>query len=842
MGDGNLGEAPLREGVFFSRASADTSWEMKGLRWLGVALGQNLKNKEAQEKFTALSKLARKQGDLVQQAWAEMGLAFHHKRLGEVAEARDGYVRAVDLFHSAGATSGELFALNGLGIALGELQEYTAARTCYQRTVTASRIIGNGFAEALAENNLGTLDYSLGDPGLAQEHFRRAYDLQMDQEHFREAINAANNLAICLTRLGAFDQSNVILNEVVKTCHDRSYRDLEFKARTQQGLILSMQGRPSQAIMIFEELLTWPDEVVAKNRLELIQAFAEALDRQGKLPEAIDLMLAHVEAVKELPNAAVRLEYQALLGEKFVRNNQPQSALVWLRDSDAEAAPLHLNGIRLIALPQLGAAYLALGAPDSALACYQRAAAVWERERRVPLDPNWRERRGIAGRTIYTELAGLILDQASRAGNLEVGHKKAYAILQQFKARTLLERLHGPEGAVTTEIEPVKLSEVQAALRLDDSVLLDYFVGNNRSFLFTITANSLLVNQIPGSDALSQRIDLLRDLVLSNRETKPTGNASSSSPWDKVLLTGATALRNDLLPGEGAETALADKHVVFCPDDCLNRLPMILILSPNQAAKRSIIVRVPSASLWYDLRCRSNEKSTNDAPRLLASTSGDTSGNTRLAGARREVGWLQHKYSGVAAGLPDSMAGVAGLAEFDLIHLAAHAKISKDYSWRSTISVQTVTGSEVTLRAADIVRSSLKSRLTVLSACETAGGKMVDGEGVMGLSNALLAAGCPSVVATLWPVDDAATEFFMRKFYCALETGKSVASALAVARAHVADDHRFSDPRYWAGFVAIGDGAQVVSLPSRRLQFTWQLTLGIGLTLLAAAALTMKKL
>ncbi len=110
----------------------------------------------------------------------------------------------------------------------------------------------------------------------------------------------------------------------------------------------------------------------------------------------------------------------------------------------------------------------------------------------------------------------------------------------------------------------------------------------------------------------------------------------------------------------------------------------------------------------------------------------------------------------------------------------------------------------------------LPVRLVVLSSCASAVGRILSGEGVLGLSSAFISARSPAVVATLWPVDDATTVGFMETFYAELAAQENVATALRRAQARLRGDPATEHPFFWAGFVLVGDGDVRVSLEPRK--------------------------
>ena len=106
----------------------------------------------------------------------------------------------------------------------------------------------------------------------------------------------------------------------------------------------------------------------------------------------------------------------------------------------------------------------------------------------------------------------------------------------------------------------------------------------------------------------------------------------------------------------------------------------------------------------------------------------------------------------------------------------------------------------------DIYSMDLSAEVTVLSACQTALGKDIKGEGVVGFTHSFISAGSKSVVASLWKVDDQATEALMADLYPSmLQKGMSPAAALRAAKLKVMQDPRWHAPYYWAGFIVQGE-------------------------------------
>jgi CHAT domain-containing protein len=151
----------------------------------------------------------------------------------------------------------------------------------------------------------------------------------------------------------------------------------------------------------------------------------------------------------------------------------------------------------------------------------------------------------------------------------------------------------------------------------------------------------------------------------------------------------------------------------------------------------------------------------------------------------------------------------SSLARQRIIHFATHGMMDTRHPEMSglVLSMFNKRGEyqDEYLRLSDIYSLKLSADLVVLSSCESALGKDLGSEGIIGLPRAFLYAGARSVIASLWKVDDEATVPLMKTFYSRLQLGEDPARALQGAQLDLLKNARLSDPYYWAGFVLEGD-------------------------------------
>jgi CHAT domain-containing protein len=150
------------------------------------------------------------------------------------------------------------------------------------------------------------------------------------------------------------------------------------------------------------------------------------------------------------------------------------------------------------------------------------------------------------------------------------------------------------------------------------------------------------------------------------------------------------------------------------------------------------------------------------------------------------------------------------LGERRILHFATHGLFDSEHPDLSGLVLSLVdeTGSprEGFLRMHEVYNLQLSADLVVLSACQTALGRELRGEGLLGLTRGFIYAGARRVVASLWQVDDESSAELMRRFYRGmLVEGRRPADALRAAQLELARHRRWSAPFYWAGFVLLGD-------------------------------------
>jgi CHAT domain-containing protein len=190
------------------------------------------------------------------------------------------------------------------------------------------------------------------------------------------------------------------------------------------------------------------------------------------------------------------------------------------------------------------------------------------------------------------------------------------------------------------------------------------------------------------------------------------------------------------------------------------------------------------------------------------------------------------------------MAMNARLGDYQIVHFATHGFLDSEHPELSGIVLTMVDKNGIDKNGVmplhDIYNLDLAAEVTVLSACQTALGKDIKGEGLVGLTHSFISAGSKSVVASLWKVDDRATAALMAAFYQSmLQEGLTPAAALRAAKLKVMQDKRWSAPYYWAGFVVQGEYTNHITIENHSRRYLGVIAL-LSLLLISCGLIAFK--
>lgn len=393
-------------------------------------------------------------------------------------------------------------------------------------------------------------------------------------------------------------------------------------------------------------------------------------------------------------------------------------------------------------------------------------------------------------------------------------------------------RASSPRYSALQYPQPSSLEEIQATALEEDVVLLEYAVGDSSTTLWAVTPESYSLFLLPGRQTLEEELDLLRISLTDPNRGSPELFAQSAHRLYRMLL-------------EPAEGLIADgKKLVIIPDDVLYYLPFeaLLVVEADEndgfgqfpyLIRQNAVSYAQSASVLKQLRTGRGQSEAAPGKRLLAfgdpvyaiEDESDTveyvdggamrAGLERLPFSGEEVLNIARFFSPDEADVfvrgeatEEWIKASSSLDSYRYIHFATHGLINErrpDFS--SIVLAHTPDRTEDGfLLATEIFNLKLNADLVVLSACETGLGKMVRGEGMVGLTRAFMYAGAQSLVVSLWSVADQSTSILMERFYEKLIVDQlDKTEALRLAKIALIEEGEFTHPFHWAPFVLMGN-------------------------------------
>ena len=369
----------------------------------------------------------------------------------------------------------------------------------------------------------------------------------------------------------------------------------------------------------------------------------------------------------------------------------------------------------------------------------------------------------------------------------------------------LLSRLGAASPQYAALLMPPSTSHREVAARLrPGEALLEYMVSDSATLLFVVTRDSLRVFPIAiGRDDLAAAIDFARAAITR----RPAGR--TREPWVPPLQRLHRLL---IEPAESAGALRGIGTLIFAPHGELHFLPFAALMGPPGRAMPYLVERyeiayVPSAAVWAQLGARAPSL-PNGKVLVVAPFPGS------LPGSRDEAAGIRQVYGRAATLMigpkATQRAFEAAAPAYSTVHLATYGVLDRRNPLLSYVAFAPERGGAGTgqLAVQEVFGLSLRARLLVLSACETALGAGVasdvpPGDDWVGLVRAFLFAGADNVMATLWPIEDRSTSLIIPRFYGSF-AGGSPSRSLALAQRAALREPATAPPRHWAAFVLVG--------------------------------------
>lgn len=742
-------------------ATGDAHGAAQAYVWLGGTSALGGEYETARCNVTAALQTFQNIGDNDSAGAALNTLGFISMQTGEVDGSLEYYRRARAAFSSAHDWLGEPEAITGMGRALTAQQRYAELLPLYQAKLRLAKKTGSPSMEASAQSDLAWVYQR-------ESQYQKAEALYLrSQEGYRSTRNPMG-------------ESNTMIRLAELYTQEGKY---------QQAISVLEAARPLKEKGLVVEDLAKIDYELANiyRKLSRLQDSLHAIERTIGIIESQRLNVAKFDS---------RASYFASVHRYYALYVQ---ILMLLHQKDPQLYP---------------------------------AAKAFEASEKSKV------------RSLLDWLAG--------SGSQAVPCQELLKNQEQTTSPVIVRAVDSSAQSSQEAAQTLSLAEAQAQIADKDTVLLEYALGDEQSYLWLVNREQILSYTLPGEREIQRLTRGLREAITA-RQPRIEKNAQYIARMDKAnkdFPRYVAAVSRMLL---GPLQLQGIKRIVIVPDGSLQYVPFGALLvrdargTASLAAKHEIVT-LPSASALSALRksvenrpkptsvaavfadpvfapgrgprgksSRAREIRSGPASDALTTWRGLHPRSTDippLPGSRDEAEAIRKNLGPegvfVAEGFLASRETVLqrSLSSFRIVHFATHGVLDENRPERSGLILSLVNAKgepqDGYLRLSDIYNLKLSADLVVLSSCDSALGKDLSGEGIIGLPSGFFRAGAKSVIATLWKVDDTATAKLMAHFYFHLSGGDSAASALRKAQLELVHDG-WRHPYYWAAFVLQGD-------------------------------------
>lgn len=782
-------------------------------------------------------------------------IGLNYGELSQLANAQKCYERTLTLSRKLKFRRAEAHALSNIGVIKFEKSEYQESLDYYDQSLKIYNDLYDKFNESIDLASAGTVLMRNGIVHRNLSNYKRALD------YYQQSLSAVetagdqhkkgevfSNLGVCYCNLSDYDIGLEYFKRSLKISENLKDRGGELKSLNNLSGYYSNLGNHRRALEFLNRSLKLCNEIGEEGpKGDVLNNIGENYHRLLDYPKAFEFYNMSLKISEKLDSKKRMVVTMSNIGDLFVALGNYYEAETII--GDALKIALELKTMEEVrgCYTVLGNCYDAQGLLDSAADNYAEAIGIVEGIR-SKLDVESHRTSYASGVSELYEaivLSLLKLDreqesfsyvERSRArsyldllgyGKIEVVKNRHEDILRQiedfydkedFGGQTLStvevadnnialvevrrkakgdfdefvekKKLYEPELIDMHTVDPLTLSEVQKQLNSDVAVL-EYYLTKDKTLIWLITKNNARVFDmgIGGEN--------LREMVGGFRET--------------IAMRGATDYLSRKLYALLIEPAIGEidkDNLLVIPHGALHYLPFCTLQDPNGIflLEKFKIRYLPSASVIKYLA----KKRRDRGYKLLAlgNPRTDQSGYEPLNFAEIEVNRIGElfKNSNIFIGDEASEARFKEMASsFDIIHVACHTDLNSAYPLFSCLLLTPGEDEDGRLEVHEIFSEiDLNAYLVVLSACETGLGRLTTGDELVGLSRSFIYVGTPSLISSLWRVDDESTGFLMQSFYKNLYTYDKGES---LRRAQLDTKEKYKDIYNWAPFILIGDDA-----------------------------------
>lgn len=778
-------------------------------------------------------------------------------------EALTYFQQALNLAESLGADHVKVSILNWIGETWTSLGRFTDALTYYQRTLTIARKLKNRVYEGRILISIGSAYVGRGDYPQAIHAYQTALKILTDEDDQHGLGILRLSLGVTYMRMGNANralQEFLTARDILQQVNDH---ENEATTLISLGGIYEEQGEYLKALGVYEQALTLQQSPVNKavtynNAGKVWDRFCWDTHNVVHHPEANQFYQQSLDISREIgvrtieartlnnigelhihlsfyENADEHLRYALRSLRKALEMQQASGdqANVWMTLSNIgrvyelqgkaeEALMIYRQALDLseTLIAATGVEELKIDMQAQAISTYERLFLLLVKQDRIREAFEWSERA--RARAFLDQVANLRINPYDHVDasvlrheqelrreltNIEKRLRQQQAIPEQQRDLVLIDllqsqlhtkhrdyeeillqlQLNNPEYTSLVRVSPLTLPEIQAHLN-QETALISYMLTENQIYAFVITSTSLNMVELA--------------LTKKNLEQQIQAFRSKNHPnVDSIYQRLETLYQKLITP---IKPFLNTPLIGIIPHNALHYLPFAALTDGMRYfSDQYTLFSLPSASVLSFLPVKPLSGRTS----ILALANSQGEGFTPLFYAEEEVrsiaAFYARYYTTHLQNHATETAFKRHAGSFSILHLAAHGELNTMNPLFSRIWLAPDEEQDGALEVHEVYQLDLThTALVVLSACDTKLGKQSRGDDIVGLHRAFIYAGAPTVIASLWKVDDQAASEFMNHFYLHLHASRSPARALQAAQKLTRA--RYPHPYYWAAFVLTG--------------------------------------
>jgi CHAT domain-containing protein/Tfp pilus assembly protein PilF len=754
--------------------------------------------------------------------------------------------------------------LNNIGIYHWKFNEHTEAIASYTDALVIARKTRNKVVESACLNNIGLLCQSIGDYNDAIEFFMKAMKIDQEIDNKKAISIDLNNLggaylrqAIILGRNQDFQKAEEFFHKCLDLANDIKNKDIEVRVLNNIGIIYLNLNKYSESYNYFSIALEKAKNVKDFEAIGMINCnIAIYYQRMADLKKSIIFFRKSEEISKRIKAAHILWEVYFGLGKCYETLNRNKEAIVFyqksIREIDSIRSQILLDTfkagfmkdklkvyeclINLLYNKQIESSVNNVGREIFEVVEKAKARAFLEVlgdaeiSAKKSLDDALKENKKDSRLEISSNSEALSNTKVEKIERQSL--KRTYQQDEnEYMFLVSKMRTEFQDTSNRVELNPYSLFEIQKHLLDKNMVLIEYYICEQRSYLFVIEKNNFHLFLLPSRYQIEASIKGYLKEISDPPHGEYRGYLAAKRLYREFFSPVAKILPKSV------------NHLIIVPDGFLYYLPFeSLIIEPEKESpnaqyliEKYKISYAPSASSLLFLKEKRKSKEfpmilfamgspnynlglelniENKFPSKILKELYENQGFefSPLPHSKKEIKEIskyfpknkQTVFLGDQA--KEEVIKKSSLENYQIIHFACHSLLDERFPFRSALVLAMDKDSKEDgfLLVREMYNLRLSAEMIVLSACQTGRGRLENTEGVLGLPRIFFYCGARSVISSLWKINDKSTTKFMSYFYKYLSQGESKSQALRMAKLKMLKS-RYSHPFYWASFILYGD-------------------------------------